>query len=146
MLSLKRFSQEIKKNMLGISNTGNLIQGIVIKILKGLEKQKWEGDGKEKKGRTPGHPELLVSLAGTTASLGRLLQWDLSQLKWCLLGPGWDCWNRAASARVVEVQTHLTAAAILPVRVPEQEASRQSNTSLLTRCSKWSVGFYVWLP
>lgn len=39
MLNVKRFSQEIK-NMLGISNRGNLKEGIVIKMLEGLDKQK----------------------------------------------------------------------------------------------------------
>lgn len=42
MLNLKTLGQEIKKKKttLGISNRGNLIQGIAIKMLEGLEKQK----------------------------------------------------------------------------------------------------------
>ena len=41
MLNLKTLGQEIKKKTaLGISNRGNLIQGIAIKMLEGLEKQK----------------------------------------------------------------------------------------------------------
>lgn len=46
MLSLKTLGREIKYT-LGISNRGNLIQGIVIKMLEGLEKQKRGGGGRE---------------------------------------------------------------------------------------------------
>lgn len=39
MLSLKTLHQEIK-NMLGVSNRGYLIQGIVIKMLEGWKKKR----------------------------------------------------------------------------------------------------------
>ena len=67
ILSFKRSSREIKKkNILGMSNRGNLVQGIVLEMFRRAEQTKTRRRrrGQEERKETPGHPALLVSLAG----------------------------------------------------------------------------------
>lgn len=69
MLSLKTLHPEIK-NTLGVSNRGYLIQGIVIKMLEGLENKSEEEVGGWKKKREDALAPELSPLMGVAALWG----------------------------------------------------------------------------